>query len=115
VAATPRRLSAWVNLALVEDARGQPERARAHFEAIEDAAPALLSDARREAGRGADRVALLERCLTMMRGNRSSSTITYFSGGELRLVPNRAGSAAEVHAHDVRELGQMLQRLRRGL
>lgn len=107
VAATPRRLSAWMNLALVRHARGHHPEAAALFAKVEDCAPALMSDARRELGGEPSPARQVEHALQMMHGNRSSSTVLYESGGVLRGVPNRPGSAAEVHRKDPQNLKRL--------
>jgi hypothetical protein len=43
----------------------------------------------------------------MLHGNRSSSTMLYESGGKLRGVPNRPGSAEQLHRHDAQELRRL--------
>jgi tetratricopeptide (TPR) repeat protein len=79
---TPSRISGTINLALV---RGDEAEALAE---VRRRAPALVADAAREAGD--EPRALLEHILAMMRGNRSSSFVTYFTAaGELRFVPNQ--------------------------
>ncbi|MDC0748572.1 hypothetical protein [Polyangium mundeleinium] len=92
---TPSRVSAWVNLWLVEDALGHAEAHDAAWKELTRRAPWLLADAAEEAlGLALPAVednharrATLEHALRMLRGNRSSSCVTYFTrDGELRTV-----------------------------
>lgn len=83
LAATPRRLSAWMLLALAERARGREQEARALEERCRRGAPAFFAQAARAAGAapGAD----LEAGLRLMRGNRSSWLWTWLDpSGRLR-------------------------------
>lgn len=82
---TPGRVSAWVNLALVALETDQaPEARRALAEAVRRA-PGVFRDLAAERGerltlKRLDRAhADLEHGLAMMRGNRSSSFVTYFT------------------------------------
>ena len=78
VASRPSRAGAWINLALACDALGDVAAARAAFERTKAIAPALLEDA------GGD----LEGALEMLRGNRSSTCLTWFlADGRLRAAP----------------------------
>jgi tetratricopeptide (TPR) repeat protein len=104
----PRRLSAWVNLGLVHGAAGDRAAQRDVFRSLASSASGLLSAAADELGEEVfERVVLngpqsgAESCpdgetidrlfthvLAMMRGNRSSSCITFFTcDGQLRHVP----------------------------
>ncbi|MFT3713018.1 MAG: tetratricopeptide repeat protein [Archangium sp.] len=107
---SPRRLGATLNLALVDD---DPRLQAVVF----DRAPGLISDATyelREAGVAApSRRAILERALLMMRGNRSTSLITYWCGGYMRLVPNEEGAATHVHQYTAREVELAIDVLKR--
>ena len=93
----PSRVGARVNLVLALLATGRD--ASEHLRVLQDQATGLLSDAARERGAVVDppleRVAtetlvgVLEKALEMMRGNRSSTTMTYFtSDGRIRYVPH---------------------------
>ncbi len=92
VGAKPGRAGAWINLALVHLAQGRREEADAIFERLERTWPRLLWDARRAMGESptwpVPRVPeVLEQVLSMMRGNRSSHTITYFDDeGRMRIA-----------------------------
>jgi hypothetical protein len=86
-AMNPSRVSAWVNLALLQGARGDDAGQRATLDRLAWQAPSLLHDAARALPSGPGAAALLDRCLAMMRGNRSSTCVTYFVGDELRIVP----------------------------
>jgi len=92
---TPSRVSAWVNLWLVEDDLGHEETRDAAWKELTRRAPWLLADAAEEAlglalpalADDHARRATLEHALRMLRGNRSSSCVTYFTReGELRTV-----------------------------
>ncbi len=92
----PRRVSAWINLALVHGARGDTGALADCFTKIRSNVSGLVSDAASEEGIDAwradgtlptpqDLVRLLDRMLIMVRGNRSSALVTYFrSDGRLR-------------------------------
>lgn len=90
---TPTRLSAWINLALVDR---EPMVVASTFRGVFQQAPGLVHDAANELGLEVDRlgfdhdarVHVFEHVLEMMRGNRASSFVTYFTrAGELRFVP----------------------------
>ncbi|MDI1450539.1 tetratricopeptide repeat protein [Polyangium sp. 6x1] len=92
---TPSRVSAWVNLWLVEDDLGHAEARDAAWRELLRRAPWLLADAAEETlglalpavNEPRARRAILEHALRMLRGNRSSSCVTYFTReGELRTV-----------------------------
>ncbi|MRG92748.1 tetratricopeptide repeat protein [Polyangium spumosum] len=92
---TPSRVSAWVNLALTEDDLGRAEARDAAFQELSRRAPWLVADAAEEAlglvlpalDDHDARRATLEHARRMLRGNRSSSCVTYFTReGELRTV-----------------------------
>jgi tetratricopeptide (TPR) repeat protein len=95
----PGRLSGWINLALSHLALGHEERARELFADVGAKAPRLLWDAARAldatkdqaretwSPRFEDMVPLFEKSLELMRGNRSSHTMTYFDAdGRFRQV-----------------------------
>jgi tetratricopeptide (TPR) repeat protein len=105
----PTRLSSWINLALVHGASGDRPAQRQIFRRLASAAPGLVSEAAFELGDevftqivlsgpfppgdadagdgGAMIERVLQQCLTMMRGNRSSSCVTYFTmNGQMRYV-----------------------------
>ena len=94
VDAKPGRAGAWMNLALTELALGGEEEATRIFEMLQARLPRLLLDAwisLEEQPRWPipqrEMQPLFERALEMMRGNRSSHTITYFdSRGALRIA-----------------------------
>jgi tetratricopeptide (TPR) repeat protein len=83
-AVTPRRASAWINLALAYGASGRPADASRAFELVRQNAAPLLWDAFES--RGLDigspeaRTAGLESALMLMNGNRSSNGITWKLG-----------------------------------
>lgn len=81
----PTRMSTWLNLALVHE--GKPELQRPWIERLMAHAPTLLEDACGWAfwdGRFDD--AVLHEARRLLRGNRSSSCVTYWAGQQLRLV-----------------------------
>lgn len=94
----PGRVSSWANLWLVHEALGHGAGCDEVWAELLRRAPGFLSFASQErfgvglpmvaAPGPAERRALLEHLLTMMRGNRSSTYITYVTAaGELRVVP----------------------------
>ena len=109
---TPTRVSAWVNLGLLYHALGSTEEFERAWSTVLHAIPALVSDAAAASDvvvwgdDGAapspdERVRVLERCLEMMRGNRSSSCVTYFAGGgQLRFAQPGAGMSGAAHTDD---------------
>lgn len=95
----PSRISAWVNLWLANDDLGHAGERDAVFAELMTKSRFLLADAAEERfskavydiQSAAERRLLLEHVLCMMRGNRSSSCVTYFTrGGELRSVMSAA-------------------------
>ncbi|MFO7564881.1 MAG: tetratricopeptide repeat protein [Enhygromyxa sp.] len=115
----PARASATINLALSYQRAGE----RSGFERLwlrlrDEQAPGLLSDAAHELGLtiigdddwqpdDAVKLAVLERSLAMMGGNRSSGLITYWTGdGKLRFVPLWPSEGAGPHARDHEHLEQ---------
>lgn len=113
VRATPARLGAWINLGLACGDAGDLPGLAAAFTRLGTHAPALVSAAARELGAlegeaspEAQR-AILDRCLVMMRGNRSSVCTTYFTReGHLRCVPQHARTDTP-HPGDTRDLGRV--------
>lgn len=86
----PTRLSAWIDLAILDHRRGQWAARDARLRKLMEHAPALVGDAGGRhlyAGSRRDVLGVLERARAALRGNRSSSCQTYFSPeGTLRLV-----------------------------
>ncbi|MGZ3421659.1 MAG: hypothetical protein ACXVEE_27535 [Polyangiales bacterium] len=79
------RLSAPMNLALNHLARGNRAEAEAIHRDLLEKADGLLDDA--STAIGTEEIApVLEKALEMLRGNRSSSAVTYFAGEHLRNV-----------------------------
>jgi len=116
VAAKPGRIAAWMNLALSLAANGEHAEAQQIFADVAERAPRLLWDAARALGQPAGwppthtrREALFETALVMMRGNRSSHTVTYFDPeGRLRIVRPVAAWRALL-AHHAATLGGALR------
>ncbi len=76
-----RLVGAWVNLGLLQRGEGDDAGLARTMEALDRLAPGFVADA---GGEGAD---VLEEMLVMLRGNRASSCVTYFTrGGRLRTV-----------------------------
>ncbi len=114
VALHPGRLSAAINLVLARRARDPSDDVSTLVADIFEQAPGLLSDAAASLSivlwRSPDQLELdrldevLERALELMRGNRSSSILTYVTeDGRLRSVPHR-GSQRGPHAGDEDDL-----------
>jgi tetratricopeptide (TPR) repeat protein len=116
-AETPSRVGAWINLALACDSAGNGARRGAIVARLMEQAPALLSDAAADAsvplidGDAGDpdgeRV-ILKRALTLLRGNRSSTCITYFTArGALRIIPKFPHAGASPHDRDAADLARV--------
>jgi tetratricopeptide (TPR) repeat protein len=116
-AETPSRVGAWINLALACDSAGDGARRGAIVARLMEQAPALLSDAAMEASvpllsGGApdpegERV-ILKRALTLLRGNRSSTCIIYFtSRGLIRIIPKFPHAGASPHDRDAADLARI--------
>lgn len=96
----PTRVSAWIDLALARDDAGDGAALAGELDRLRRVAPGLLHDAASAAGiapaiaRGDEPAParevmreLYECALHMMRGNRSSNRVTYFTAdGQLRVV-----------------------------
>ncbi len=119
----PTRIGAWINLGLLAAARGDATELRRVFAQVSARAHGLLSDAARERGvciwPGVQAPApsddalrsVLERALAMMRGNRSSSTHTYFTReGALRFTDSSPPCAAETITRDLSQARAILLR-----
>jgi tetratricopeptide (TPR) repeat protein len=97
---TPNRISSHVLLALIEARRGNPAALIRGYAHVRHRAPAMVSDAQAELpplGEASSAPIpqhleqLFEHLLTMMRGNRASSLVTYFTrDGLMRFVPTAA-------------------------
>ena len=95
VRARPRRVGAWLDLALLEDAAGDVSAADAALAHVRALAPVLLAMAAEREGERAPRTMgdpgaarVLERCLAQMRGNRSSTIVTFVEDGRLHVPPH---------------------------
>lgn len=132
---TPTRLSAWADLALVLGAVSDHAQQAVAFGRLVRRAPALVSHAARELGEdvfapvvlaapfGGDGSAagippamihrVLEHVLVMMRGNRASSLVTYFTAdGRLHHVSRQGGEpwSPAVEQHAVEKVRTVLRR-----
>lgn len=100
---TPERMSSWINLALVRRERGDTSLLSPTFLRLRRRAPGLVDDGCRELSIDALRAhddetlsSLFEHLLVMMRGNRSSNFVSYYTTTEkgreqLRFVPRDLG------------------------
>jgi tetratricopeptide (TPR) repeat protein len=120
---TPGRVAAWIDLALVHAELGDRAAFEAAWERLVRVAPGLLSDAAREsevvlwrdlgsAASTGERARVLEQALSMMRGNRSTTSATYFTReGRLRFVqPGSPGTGP--HGRDGADLARARARAR---
>lgn len=128
VAVHPARASATINLALAYAASGELAGLRELWQRlVMDQAAGLMSDAALELGLVivGDRewepslevmVAVLERALTMMGGNRSSGLLTYWTArGQLRFVQPWPHGGRAPHARDHELVLQAKQMLLKAL
>jgi tetratricopeptide (TPR) repeat protein len=119
----PTRVSAWIDLALARDEAGDHAAPARGLEHLRRVAPGLVHDAARAAGitmgaaedaavPGRDALrALFETMLRMMRGNRSSTCVTYFTDdGYLRVVPPVPAVDAQIEARDLDLVRAALER-----
>lgn len=110
---SPKRISSRIGRALSLAALGHDERFDAELGDLAETAPVLLSDAARELGTTLwgdsneivatrlEAVAILEHCLEMFRGNRSSTCQLYFTNeGKLRAVEHFGPHTRSLHALD---------------
>ncbi|HEY3500568.1 MAG TPA: hypothetical protein VGK73_38005, partial [Polyangiaceae bacterium] len=120
----PTRLAAYVTLALASGLSGDLDRRAALLAEIGARAPGLVSAAWFELGADHPPAQLeaaseeiprfLEHLLCMLRGNRSSSLITYFTcDGALRFVPPRPTPDPIVMRSDLERLAHSLAAARR--
>jgi tetratricopeptide (TPR) repeat protein len=122
----PTRLSAWINLALVHGAAGDHSARLAVFRHLAQAAPHFVAEAAAELGDqvfeaavltasnpGADVLdPLLRGMLAMMRGNRASGCVTYFtSRGRMRYVAQRPPGEGAAREAQARILGELRRRI----
>ncbi len=120
--ARPRRIPSTINLALARHARGDADALRGPFNELVQRVPGLMSDAARERGHrlfapspdALDERALseiLEHALVMLRGNRGSTLITYFTReGRLRIAPILDGRGTRPEALEREDL-ELITRL----
>ncbi len=115
----PTRLAAHLERALLHAARNQNELLLDVFERIRVRAPAMVACAAAELGldtsagvtpEAARRV--VDHCLVMLRGNRSSTCVTFFTAaGQLRAVapyPSSASRLSEENPHILRDIERQL-------
>ncbi|MDC0675369.1 hypothetical protein [Nannocystis radixulma] len=105
VVSHPARAGAWVELGLVHAARGDPAGLARAFDHLRGHAPGLVSDAAAARNLPAwgdmsfmpcpeDQASILAEALVMLRGNRSSTCVTYVTAaGQLRTVPHGPAAA----------------------
>lgn len=99
VSTAPSRVGAWINLGLLQASEGDAQGLRESMREIHEQAPGLLRDAARAAGVDdtsdpARWEAVLTHALALLRGNRASSCVTWFSPeGRLRTALTRAAIA----------------------
>lgn len=120
----PARVSAWINLGLARDDAGDATALEATLAHLRRCAPGLVHDAARTAALPVSAAAqagvapgreilreLYETMLQMMRGNRSSTCVTYFTAdGRLRVVTSVPVIDAESEARELRAVRGMLLR-----
>ena len=117
VALHPGRVGAWINLGLAYAASGEREAMTGVFERLRTRCPGLVSDAAlvcgvaawgdSEAVAEAVQQVVLAQALVMLRGNRSSSLVTYVDRrGQLRVAQDGAPAGQGPHAGDARDLSQ---------
>jgi tetratricopeptide (TPR) repeat protein len=121
IGVNPTRISAWINLGLAHGEAGDVPAQVAVLARLKEQAGGLLSDASSCLGVrlwDGDDVApsviqsVLTRALEMMRGNRSSSSVTYFSqSGALRVVTQSPGRRGVMHARDADDLARLTSQL----
>jgi tetratricopeptide (TPR) repeat protein len=116
---TPNRVGAWINLALTRKAVGDDDSIAPIWLRLRRIAPALTDEAARESGvPTTDRldvatiVRVLETALRMMRGNRSSTYLTWFnSAGVLRTCLHAVPFDDAFRREELRALRQTVERL----
>jgi tetratricopeptide (TPR) repeat protein len=115
----PLRVGAWVNLALARHAAGDSQITREIWERLRHTAPAFTCESAREAEMVDDKdaplesiVRALERGLVMLRGNRSSSCITWFNArNELRVRLHVVPFDENFVREEARSIREALERL----
>ena len=121
ITVNPTRVSSWINLGLAHGAAGDIPAQAAVLARLKEQAATLLSDVASDLGvRLWDGVEIapslietvLTRALAMMRGNRSSSCVTYFSrSGQLRVVTQAPDGRGTIHAQDADDLARLRAQL----
>ncbi len=115
----PNRVSAWVLRALVEHERGNGDERDRCFDHLDNNASALLSDAADACGIDGwwpakpsveVQIRIAQKCLDLMRGNRSSSCSFWFAPGTeivRSTVYGRPATSPKWEAHEMRMLREM--------
>ena len=118
---SPRRLSAWINLGLLEAARGDEGALGTAFERVRGWATGFMADAAAEihevAWLDGDALPgatvqrrLLEHMLLMMRGNRASGLVTYFcADGSLHVTARIGSDPNRFDASDLRASWSLIE------
>jgi tetratricopeptide (TPR) repeat protein len=120
----PTRLSAWVDLALARDRAGESGALALGLAHVRRVAPGLVHDAAVAAevdvsaaddpGPSPERETLqvlFETILRLMRGNRSSTCVTYFTdAGLLRVVPHVPAIDTQLEERELHLLRALLER-----
>lgn len=126
VALHPSRISALFLLALLEGESGNTAAFDAAWDGLVERAPGLVSDAAHESSVVlardpgdappplSDRARVVRRAIEMMRGNRSSSCMSYFAGESLRFVTHFPHRGDLPHARDATDLARALRLAARG-
>jgi tetratricopeptide (TPR) repeat protein len=127
IKSNPSRVSAHMNLALVRLGQGREKEARQLVGQAIDVIPGLFSDAASELG--LDQITddlervdseilrqVVEQALKMMRGNRSSTCITYITrSGRIRFGRRMGTTADPLHARDEADVLLAVRVLQNGL
>jgi tetratricopeptide (TPR) repeat protein len=120
----PTRVSAWIDLALARDDAGEQTALAPALARLRLVAPNLVHDAALAAGVAVSAAAggdpppgreslreLFETMLRLMRGNRSSTCVTYFTAeGHLRVVPPVPAIDARLEQRELSQVRSLLER-----
>jgi hypothetical protein len=120
---SPGRLSTWINSGLLEAAVGDEPALERIFASIRRRAAGLVTDAAEEIRAAAwldgdaspspaVQSQILERMLTMMRGNRGSGLVTYFrADGTLHVLVPEDTDPTRFDESDLRASWSLIERL----